>query len=375
MKNLSLIIFLFVSYCATAQNFPGRTPTPNDTLISPKVLPDNRVSISIYAPKASEITIMGDFLKSWEPLKLIKNETGIWSVILGPLDPEIYTYDLTIDGVKTLDPKNNWYKENTSVYSNMFELPGKETEFLSLQDVPHGNVEMVWYKSQTLGRTRRMHIYTPPGYDKMQEKLPVLYLLHGGGDNDGTWTSAGRANFILDNLLAGGKIKPMLVVMPAGHVPGTNLAMGAGPDQDPFCLDFLNDIMPYVDNHYRTMTERDGRAIAGLSMGGIQVLNIALFNPEKFGYVIPLSTGYFPPVLKELEDHFSNILKNPEINKFRLFWIGMGGEKDIAFTNNKNMMALFDRYGIKYDYHESSNGHTYLTWRKDLYHFAPLLFR
>jgi enterochelin esterase family protein len=167
----------------------------------------------------------------------------------------------------------------------------------------------------------------------------------------------------------------MVVVMPAGHVPGKAPAMGAGPDQDPFAKDLLSDIIPYVEKHYHVSAKREHRALAGLSMGGIQVMNIALFNPDKFNYVLPLSTGYFPPVLEELEKKYTTVLKNPKINQWKLFWIAMGGEKDIAYQNNKNTMALFDKYGIKYQYTEVPGGHTFLAWRNNLHTFAPLLFR
>lgn len=371
----ALLATLLSGSIAQAQQFPGRTPTPNDTLISPKILPDNRLTISIYAPKASEVTLMGDLLSTYTPVKLVKDEKGVWTHTFGPLAPNVYTYDLTVDGVKTFDPKNAKFKESQNGISNIVEMPGKETAYLAVKNVPHGRVESVWYYSSSLGDTRRMHIYTPPGYDQLKEALPVLYLLHGGGDNDASWTTVGRANFILDNLLAEGKMKPMVVVMPAGHVPGKGAAMGAGPDQDPFAKDFLSDIIPYVEKNYRVSAKREHRALAGLSMGGIQTMNIALFNPDKFSYVLPLSTGYFPPVLEELEKKYPSVLKDPKINQWKLFWIAMGGEKDIAYQNNKNTMALFDKYGIKYKYIEVPGGHTFLAWRDNLYTFAPLLFR
>lgn len=219
-----------------------------------------------------------------------------------------------------------------------------------------------------------MHIYTPPGYEKMKNKLPVLYLQHGGGDNDAAWTTAGRANFILDNLLAEGKIIPMVVVMPMGH-PAPGFHMEPGVDADPYYKQLFTDIIPYVELHYNVSAKREDRAFAGLSMGGIQALNIALFAPEKFSYVLPLSTGYFPQQLKSLEEKNSSALKNPQINKLKLFWIAMGGEKDIAYQNGKNVNALLDKYGIHYVTNSYPAGHTFITWRHNLYEFAPLLFR
>ncbi|ADB37306.1 esterase [Spirosoma linguale] len=375
MKKLIICLSLLATGLSQAQNFPARTPTPNDTLVSARILSDSRLRFSIYAPKATEVTVNGDFLAGQPAASLTKQANGVWTTTIGPLAPNLYTYDFTVDGIKTFDPKNPQYKESLNGLSNLVTIPGKETDYLSEKNVPHGRVEIVWYPSASLGITRRMHVYTPPGYEKSTAKLPVLYLLHGGGDNDASWMTVGRANFILDNLLAEGKMKPMLVVMPAGHTPTPGIHMGAGPEQDPFCIDFLGSVMPFIEKQYRVSTRREDRAIAGLSMGGIQVLNIALWHPEKFNYVIPLSTGYFPPVIKELEEKYQAVLKNQEINRINLLWIAMGGPADIAYQNNKNMMALFDKNQIKYQYVEVPGGHSFLAWRNNLHTFAPLLFR
>ena len=372
MKRI-FIVLLFTSSFAHAQ--PSRpAPTPNDTLHSVRILPGNEVVLSIYAPKASEVTVMGDFLSEFKPLALTKANNGVWSVQFNPLTPDVYTYDFTVDGVKTFDPKNPQYKESENGLSNIFEMPGKEVEYCAVKNVPHGKVEKVWFPSSVLNNTGRMHVYTPTGYEQMKTKLPVLYLQHGGGDNDAAWTTVGKANFILDNLLAEGKIKPMVVVMPMGH-PSPGFNMEPGTDVDPYYKQLFNDIIPYIESHYKVSDKREDRAFAGLSMGGIQALNVALFHPEKFSYVLPLSTGYFPPQLKTLEEKYNSALKNPEINNLKLFWIAMGGEKDIAYANGKNVLALFDKYGIKYKTFDYPAGHTFITWRHNLYEFAPLLFR
>ena len=372
MKRI-LLSALCMYAVAYAQPFRGN-PTPNDTLHSVRVLSDNAVVLSIYAPKASDVSVSGDFPAGFPALKLTKGDNSIWSVRLDSLTPDVYTYDFTIDGVKTFDPKNPVYKEGENGLSNLFELPGKEEGYCAIKNVPHGKVETVWFASPTLGNTGRMHVYTPPGYEKMNNKLPVLYLQHGGGDNDAAWTTAGRANFIMDNLLAEGKIKPMIVVMPMGH-PAPGFHMEPGINADPYYKQLFNDIIPYIESHYNVSGKREDRAFAGLSMGGIQALNIGLFSPEKFSYVLPLSTGYFPDQLKALETNYSTALKNPEINKLKLFWIAMGGEKDIAYANGKNVLALFDKYGIHYTTSTYPAGHTFITWRHNLYEFAPLLFK
>lgn len=371
----SVLSLLFLSACLTlaAQPFGG-IRTPNDTLTSVKILNDTSVVLSIYAPEAAEVTVTGDLLKEFRPLELTKSEEGVWSVLISGLTPDLYTYDFSVDGVKTFDPKNPWYKEGENGLSNVLELPGKEAEYCAIKDVPHGKVEKVWFASTVTDQVSRMHVYTPPGYEKMKEPLPVLYLQHGGGDNDASWTTVGRANFILDNLLAEGKIKPMIVVMPMGH-PVAGFYMEPGTDTDPYYGQLFSDIMPYIESHYNVSSLREDKAYAGLSMGGLQALNIALFNPEKFGYVLPLSTGYFPPQLKTIEEKYSVQLQNPEINNLKLFWIAMGGEKDIAYENGKNCLALFDKFGINYVTNDYPAGHTFITWRHNLLEFTTLLFK
>jgi enterochelin esterase-like enzyme/acetyl esterase/lipase len=357
-----------------------RMPTPNDSLQSIKIINENgiRVAFSIYAPEAKDVNVSGDFPDGFPSLKLMKQPNGVWTATTKQkLTPDVYTYDFYVDGLKIFDPKNPQSKESNSGFSNIFEVKGVESNFLTQLHVPHGKVEIVNYQSTSLGIQRRMHVYLPPNYDKIKEKLPVLYLLHGGGDNDASWTTAGRANMILDNLYNEGKIKPMIVVMPAGHTPNASFGatMGAGPANDPFCKDFINDIMPYIENNYRVSTKREDRAITGLSMGGVQTLNLALWYPDKFGYVNPTSTGYFGPVLKELETQHEAILKNPSVNQFKVFEISMGKSDPLAFNNNKAMMDLFTKMGVKYTYTETEGSHTYLVWRRYLYAFAQKLFK
>ena len=372
MKKV-LLACLMASSVAYAQPF-NRNPTPNDTLHSVRIVPDKGVVLSIYAPKAAEVGVSGDFPGGFPAVKLAKADNGVWSVTLPPITPDLYSYDFTVDGVKTFDPKNVQFKEGENGLSNLFFIPGKESDYCAIKPVPHGTVETVWFTSNVMQNVGRFHLYTPPGYEKMKDKLPVLYLQHGGGDDDAAWVTAGRANFILDNLLAEGKTKPMIVVMPMGH-PAPGFHMEPGVDADPYYKQLFTDIMPYVESHYNVSTKPADKAYAGLSMGGLQALNIALFTPEKFSYVLPLSTGYFPEQLKTLESTYSSTLKNPAINKLKLFWIAMGGEQDIAYANGKNVLALFDKYGINYTTNTYPAAHTFVTWRHNLYEFAPLLFR
>jgi len=373
VKYIASVGLLACFSLAGNAQFSGYKPTPGDTLKSIRISANKKVTFSIYAPKASEVTISGDFQQTYGALKLQKDQVGIWSVTTDPIAPDLYTYDFSVDGLKVVDPKNIQLKEGAGGYSNLLEVPGKEADYLAVKNVPHGNIEKVWFQAESLGKTSRVHIYTPPGYEKIKDKLPVLYLQHGGGDDDASWATAGRANFILDNLLAEGKIKPMIVVMPFGN-PGGGFFSGVGVDGDPYYNYFFKDLVPYIESHYNVGTSRENRAYAGLSMGGLQALNMALFYPEKFAYILPLSTGFFPDNLKNLEEKYAANLKNPEINKLKLFWLAMGGEKDIAFKNGENTRAIFDKFGIKYQTNSYPAGHTFITWRHNLAEFAPLLF-
>jgi enterochelin esterase family protein len=372
MKNIFSVLLISLSIAQAQPNFGPRNP--GDTLQSVRISGDRSVVLSIYAPKASEVTVTGDFRQDNRPLSLSKGADGVWSVMIKDLRPDIYSYDFRVDGIQTYDQRNSDLIEMENNLSNIFEVPGPEGDYCAIKPVPHGNVIKNWMHSNTLKKTIRFHVYTPPGYEKMREKLPVLYLQHGGGANDATWLTIGRANFILDNLLAEGRIKPFVVVMPMGHpTPGMHFDLGLGGDK--YYQILFNEIMPYVETNYNVSDKRYDKAYSGLSMGGLQALNIALFAPEKFGYVLPLSTGYFPPQVKELEEKHATALQNPEINKLKLFWIAMGGETDIAYQNGNNVNAVFDKYGIKYTKATYPAGHTYITWRHNLHTFAPLLFK
>ncbi len=375
-KKLSFLfsLFLVLMQGISAQP-PGRPPSINDTLQTVAVLPDNTVRFSLYAPKASEVTVSGDFTLGGPAAKLIKSDNGVWSYTTPVIPVESYTYNFTVDGVNTLDSKSAEFKENPNGLFNYFIMPGAETDFFALKAVPHGRVESVLYHSSSLNTERRLHIYLPPHFENNNRKLPVLYLLHGGGDNDISWTGAAKANLILDNLYAEGKLKPMIVVMPSGHTPVKGVFLGTGPEGDPFAKDFLQDIVPFVEKTYPVSTKREDRAIAGFSMGGVQTLNIALWNPDKFGYVCPMGTGYFPASIKEFDDKYNSVIKNPALNSFKLFYIGKGKDDQLTAVNNKAMLAMFDKYGVTYKYIELPGAHSFVFTRRYLAFFAPMLFR
>ena len=359
---------------------PQRTPTPNDTLKSPKVLADKRAMIQIYAPKASEVIVGGDFISGGNPMPLTKNEQGVWSVVTGPLTPDYYTYTLTVDGVRTMDPKNPIIKQGISSLENVMVVSGPETAFEDNKAVPHGEVREVWYQSNTLGMERRLHVYTPPGYEKGNTKYPIFYLLHGAGDDDSGWNTVGRAGFIMDNLIAAGKAKPMVVVMPNGSMP---LPPSTGmPDanmmsrmRDQFSNELLIEIMPMVEKTYRVLPNRENRALAGLSMGGFQTLDVTLTRPELFDYVGVFSSGFFGATIDEAETKYAKVLNNPSFNKNKkLFWVGIGKD-DFVMDANKKTLALLDKHQIKYQYKETSGGHTWINWRQYLNEYVPMLFK
>lgn len=374
-----LALALLVSYQAVAQ-MPQRQPTPNDTLKSLRILDDKRAVISLYAPKATEVVVSGDFQKQYKPLSLTKNDQGVWSVVTDPLKPDYYTYTLTVDGVRTMDPKNPIIKQGISSLENVMTVPGPETAFEDNTTVPHGEVREVWYQSKSLGMMRRMHVYTPPGYEKGATKYPVFYLLHGAGDDDSGWNSIGRAGFILDNLLAANKAKPMIVVMPNGSMPmnltpGSNMNQAMSDMRTRFSNELLNDVMPTVEKTYRTLTNRENRAIAGLSMGGFQTLDVTLSHPELFNYAGVFSSGFFGNTIDEADTKYAKALQDPSFNKSKkVFWIEIGKD-DFVMDANKKTIALLDKHKIKYQYKETDGGHTWVNWRQYLHEYAPLLFQ
>jgi enterochelin esterase-like enzyme len=381
------LISLGTAITALAQGQPPRQPTPNDTLISPEVLSDKRVTFRIYAPKSSEVTIRGDWMEGTAPVKLEKDEKGVWSATVGPLMPDFYSYAFIVDGVRTLDPKNTMIKQGVTSLDNMFLLSGSEVAFAENKPVPHGEIRQVWYQSSTLGMQRRMHVYTPPGYDAGKDRYPVFYLLHGGGDEDSGWGTIGRAGFVMDNLLAEKKAKPMIVVMPNGSLPRpTNLppaTPGVPPDpavaaalQDRFTNELMKDIVPVIEKNFRVLTGRENRAIAGLSMGGGQTTRVITSYPDQFAYVGIWSAGVNPQTNADFEKRNALFLSSADkLNKqIKLVSISVG-DKDFALPGSKNLAELLKKNNIKHEFHLSGGGHTWINWRAYLRDYAQVLFR
>jgi enterochelin esterase-like enzyme len=348
------------------------------SVVSPEVGADRRVTLRILAQKATEVSVDGEWETGFPtPSRpMTKDEKGIWSITVGPLQPGAYRYSFTVDGALVVDPKNTAVSETVNSVRSVVEVPGQETDFYAVKPVPHGSVNTVWYHSKSLGQLRRMHVYTPPGYDADNRRYPVLYLFHGASDSDDSWTSIGRANFILDNLLAQGKAKPMIVVMPAGH---TSQKFDWGPsalDTSKFEADFQQDVMPYVESNYRVLADREHRAIAGLSMGGMQTLNISLTSLNKFAYVGVFSSGLLIPERRDLfEKQNAALLDDTEAKKgLKLFWLATGKE-DFLLEQTRATVALLKRHNFTPEYQETSGAHTWDVWREYLRLFAPKLFQ
>ncbi|MGH9661077.1 MAG: esterase [Bryobacteraceae bacterium] len=377
----SFCVSLLLAATAAAQP-PRREPTPNDTLVSPETLSGHRVTFRIWAPKASEVTLRGDWMEAPGPVKLEKDAQGIWSFTTGALTPDVYNYTFTVDGVRTLDPKNPMVKQGIGSLDNMFFLPGEEAAFEDNRMVPHGEIRQVWYRSSTLDTQRRMHVYTPPGYESGKSRYPVFYLLHGGGDEDSGWSTIGRAGFIVDNLLADKKAKPMIVVMPNGSMPRpadlASPAPGAAQAamQQRFTSELMSDVIPHVEKNFRVLTGRENRAIAGLSMGGGQTLRVAATHPDQFAYVAVWSAGVNPATTADFEKRSEPFLAGADkVNKMvKVFAINVG-DKDFALAGSKNLAEVLNKRGIRHTLHVSGGGHTWINWRRYLHDYAQLLFR
>src|SRR3954454_10632818 len=265
MRSTSLVSFLTLSICISAIGVATTqvaAPAPPPSFSSPDVKPDRRVIFRVFAPHAEEVRLVGtDIPRNTQGISMTKGDGGVWEAAVGPLEPGSYRYNFNVNGVAVIDPRSPSISESNNNVWSMVHVPG--ADFMDTRDVPHGAVAAVTYASTALHKARRMHIYTPPGYEVGTARYPVFYLLHGAGDSDESWSSVGRAGFILDNLIAAKKAVPMIVVMPAGH---TSQTTGGGlPATDEFERDFVKDVMPHVEKHYRVFADRPHRAIAGLS--------------------------------------------------------------------------------------------------------------
>jgi enterochelin esterase-like enzyme len=413
-----VLVTLAVPFSSIAQS-PGVAPGPK--VVSPDVSADGTVTFRILAPNTQKVILMdndigvmlsgagpGPLAGSTAPavpvgtklpqggLVFTKNADGVWETSFGPVPPGAYRYAFLVDGVRTLDPVNTRISESNTNLWSMFTVSG--SPLMDTRDVPHGAVASVYYYSQVLKTTRRMHVYTPPGYEANNKKYPVFYLLHGAMDTDDAWPSVGRACFILDNLIADAKVKPMIVVMPAGHQPGQPAIppppqQGAPPSINPFTDEFMTDIMPYVEKNYRSINDREHRAIAGLSMGGFQTLDIAFQHLDMFSKIGVFSSGAVlgrrPAIPAQSTQpaassapapqpswemvHQAN-LDDAKLKKgTKLIWISTGVD-DGLITNTRSTVEILKKHGFTPLFIESAGAHSWFNWRNYLIEFVPQLF-
>jgi len=384
MKLYSVLI-LFFSFSSALLIAQQTKPTPAEepaaqrrpSLDTPQVHSDDSVTFSFLAPNAQEVKLARE---GTEPVPMQRDDKGVWTVNTAPLPPDFYGYSIIVDGIRTIDPFNHLMKPNLLGTESMVHVPGPASLPWELNDVPHGEVHHHFYRSAVANDDRDFYVYTPPGYDPAAKTTyPVLYLLHGYSDDASGWSAVGRANVILDNLIAQGKAKPLIVVMPLGY--GTmeiiSLGWGAWSHTDVRDKNFSNfrealltEVMPKVETEYRISTDRNSRAIAGLSMGGSESLLTGLNNLDKFAWIGAFSSGGIP---EEFEKDFP-ALDAKSNQKIRLLWIACGTE-DHLITVNRNLREWLKSKGVQHADIETPGMHTWMVWRRDLAEFAPLLFR
>jgi enterochelin esterase-like enzyme len=362
----------------------GGGATPVTALVSPELHPDRTVTFRFRAPQATQVELVGEILQGKGPQAMTKDESGLWTATIGPLPPEIWIYNFRVHGVDVTDPSNPAVKPVPPGFamSSFVEVPGDSPSFYDSRPVPHGEVRMVDYESKTFGLTRTVWIYTPPNYDKSTAKYPVLYLLHGNGEAFNGWVMNGRANIILDNLIADRKAQPMIVVMPQGHAlqapnvgPLVRITGETTMFSPRFPKDLLEEVVPLVERNYRVVANADNRAIAGLSMGGGQALSIGLTHPELFHYVLGFSAAIGDRYLN-IDETVRQVLADPAAanKKFHLLWIS-AGRQDFLLGPNQQLTKVLTEAGVKNTYRETEGAHVWSVWRNNLNEAAPLLFR
>jgi len=342
--------------------------------VSPEIYDDNEVTFRFHAPYAEEVILTGDFFKTRNAVPMKKYGNGLWEITVGPLTPDVYSYSFRIEGAKVLDQDNGWIKPGVSSTDNMFLVPGKEAEFLQESDVPHGDVRMVYYQSKGTDKARRMHIYFPPGYDETRQQYPVVYLLHGGGDNDNGWISIGRANFIMDNLIAQGQSKPMIVVMPSIWVLDPPVSADRRQENnDAFAKSLVEDIIPFVEEHYRTLSGPENRAIGGLSYPNI-LPDILFANIDKFNYAGFTSNGLTSERLEYYIVKWPGRIADKKNSGRIKIWIG-DGTNAFTYSSSRYLADAMPEYGYKTTFYETEGIHGWPWFRRYFAEWSTHLFK
>ncbi len=337
----------------------------------PRLLPDNQVIFKVYAPEVESFKLVMN-----GTYELTKDNDGVWSLITDPIEPGFHYYYYNMDGVDVSDPSSKVYY-GFSRYSSGIEIPEKGVDFYDVKDVAHGEIRSVYYLSENIGEWRHLNIYVPYGYDRSDKKYPVLYLQHGGGENEQSWVDQGKTATILDNLIAEGKAKEMLVVMSDGTMPVAAYNMDS---MQSFKSEMIDNIIPFIEENYRVIPDRENRALAGLSMGGGQSFYVGLGNPDYFSHVGIFSSGVFggiPNVLSfDAEKEMPGIYSNTESfnSNFKVFYISCG-KSDQRIEDVKNIVQVFRSHGLNPVLSTFPGGHEWQPWRKSLHDFAQLLFK
>ena len=381
MKKLFISFAAILLSCVAAQ--AQQALWSRAAVVSPQINDDGSVTFRLNAPQADKVAVAGDFTaKDGKDIgfgEMTRNEQGVWEFTTPPLRSELYSYTFIVDGVRMCDPSNVYINRDVASVMNILITDGDRGDLYKVNDVPHGSVKRCWYDSPTLGKQRRMTVYTPAGYEQGKEKYPVLYLLHGAGGDEEAWMTLGRTSQIMDNLIAKGQCRPMIVVMTNGNpwqqaAPGesaagmTQPAMKFDPSQKSF-EEAFGDVISYVESNYRTIRKKEARAVAGLSMGGGHSFNISRMYPDKFDYV-----GLFSAAVGGVKDaDVAASLAAQRDKGFKLYWIACGNT-DFLYEANKDYMKYLDSIDFPYTYRESDGGHIWRNWRIYLSEFAPMLF-
>jgi enterochelin esterase family protein len=397
-------------------------------VVSPEILPDHKVTFRLLAPKAADVVVNGTW-DSGTNIKMTRDEQGIWSVTVGPLGEQLWAYNFNVDGVKVMDPGNGEYQRDGNRYDSLLMISGPGSDLWDFKpEVPHGTVQAIWYASEVLKQKgRRMYIYTPPGYETGSARYPVLYLLHGGGGDEDAWITMGRANVIMDNLIAQGKAKPMLIVMPNGNAAqivsqgyaygptpprmsvtapapppiqaaqgGLGMGRGAAPAGAPasgqaapggrgtppspggrgmggvyegsYPQSLVKEIVPFIEKTFRVLPDKDSRAIAGLSMGGGHTTSATNNNPGVFGWIAVWSAG------GQDTEEYVNTLKKVDAGGVKHYWIG-AGTTDMALNGSKNLFSAAQKAGLNTTFHTAPGAHYWFIWRQFLGEYGSLIFK
>lgn len=409
--GLSLLLLCLMTLPAHAQA-PAAPPAARGgrgpAVVSPVVNPDRTITLNFRAPDAKQVVLIGELDGKDHPMT--KGDGGVWTVTIGPLAPDVYNYQFRVDGIVAMDPQNPSVKLGFGAFppASLVEVPGDGLIFDDAKPVPHGTVRIETYDSKSIGAPRTLWIYTPPGYDQSKQRYPVFYLLHGAGNIDSSWILTGRANYIMDNLIAEGKAKPMIIVNPLGYAwegiglgpqragdqqpnggrgpapatpntgataaRGAATALGGGGQQNsPFANDLLSDVIPYVEGKFRTLKGPDNRAIGGLSMGGGQTIAVGFTHTNLFHYIVVMSAGA-QNADQTYPDFFAN---SAATNKtLKLLWLGVGSDDPLAGAGAKALDATLSAKGITHTYWLLPGArHEWVVWRHALDEVAPKLFR